>query len=111
LYPVGDFFTHRDLLQQWRYLIMTVEELLKQGDLQEALQKLQNLVKVYPGNIEYRIFLFQLLSVMGQWDRALTQLSVAAELDDATLAMVAMYRQVIDCERFREAGWLCRFRH
>jgi len=76
-------------------------------------------------NAEYRVFLFQLLTVLGQWDRALTQLNVASELDNATLAMVAMYRQVIDCERFREPfsrrqdpvvfgqpknGWLCRFR-
>jgi type VI secretion system protein ImpE len=81
---------------------MTAEEHLKQGDLKSALQSLQEQVRAQPGKAEYRVFLFQLLAVLGQWDRALTQLNVAGELDDAALAMVAMYRQVIACERFRE---------
>jgi type VI secretion system protein ImpE len=47
------------------------------------------------------VFLFQLLSVLGQWDRALTQLNVAAELDAGTLAMAQMYREAIRCEQLR----------
>ncbi len=85
---------------------MTAEEFVKQGDLNAALQQLQNQVKSQPAKAELRVFLFQLLSVLGQWDRALTQLNVAGELDAATLAMVAMYRQVIACERFREEVFL-----
>jgi type VI secretion system protein ImpE len=87
---------------------MTAEEYLKQGDLAAALQRLQEQVRAQPAKAEYRVFLFQLLAVMGQWERALTQLNVAAELDAATLAMVAMYRQVIACERFREDVFLGR---
>lgn len=85
---------------------MTAEEYLQQGDLKGALQKLQEQVKSQPGKVEYRVFLFQLLAVLGQWDRALTQLTVIEELDDAALAMVVMYRQIIDCERFREEVFL-----
>ena len=85
---------------------MTADEYVKQGNLNAALKQLQEQVKAQPANVEYRVFLFQLLSVLGQWDRALTQLSVAGELDAATLAMVAMYRQVIACERFREDVFL-----
>lgn len=85
---------------------MTAEESLKQGDLEGTLQKLQDQVRAQPAKSEYRIFLFQLLAVLGQWDRALTQLNVAGELDNAALAMVAMYRQVIACERFREEVFL-----
>ena len=85
---------------------MTAVELLQEGDLKAALQQLQGQVKTQPAKAEYRVFLFQLLSVLGQWDRALTQLNVAGELDAATLAMVAMYRQVIACERFREEVFL-----
>lgn len=87
---------------------MTAEEYVKQGDLNAALQQLQAQVKAQPAKSEYRVFLFQLLSVMGQWDRALTQLNIAGELDDAALAMVAMYRQVIACERLREEVFLGR---
>ncbi len=85
---------------------MTAENHLKQGDINAALQQLQEQVKKQPANVELRVFLFQLLSVMGQWDRALTQLSVASDLDDGTLAMVSMYRQVIACERLREQVFL-----
>jgi type VI secretion system protein ImpE len=81
---------------------MTAVEALKQGDVTEALRQLQQQVKEQPEKVENRVFLFQLLAIMGQWDRALTQLNVAAELDAACLVLVAMYRQVIACELFRE---------
>lgn len=85
---------------------MTTEELLQQGDIKEALSLLQSQVKANPAKPELRIFLFQLLVVLGEWDRALTQLTVAGELDDGSLAMVSMYRQVIVCEKFREQVFL-----
>ena len=47
---------------------MTAEDYLKQGDIKAALLLLQEQVKKQPANPELRIFLFQLLSVMGQWD-------------------------------------------
>ena len=85
---------------------MTAEDYLKQGDINNALLQLQEQVKKQPANPELRIFLFQLLSVLGQWDRALTQLSVVGDLDDSALVMVSMYRQVIACECFREQVFL-----
>lgn len=85
---------------------MTPEDLLKQGDLNQALQLLQEQVKKQPSNSEYRIFLFQLLVVTGQWERALNQLKVIKELDDSAIAMVLMYRQVIACEQYREQVFL-----
>ena len=85
---------------------LTAEEYLRQGDLTEALNHLQEQIRAQPANVKHRVFLFQLLCVQGQWERALTQLSVAGELDDSTLAMVSMYRQVIACERFREQVFL-----
>jgi len=45
--------------------------------------------------------LFQLLAVLGQWDRALTQLKVVGELDAITLPMVQTYHQALRCEVFR----------
>jgi type VI secretion system protein ImpE len=81
---------------------MTPEEYLSQGDLENALQTLQNQVRKKPAESRLRIFLFQMLAVVGEWDRALTQLNVAGELDDATLAMVMMYREVLSCEALRE---------
>lgn len=77
------------------------EDLLREGRFEEALAALQQQVRGDPANAKLRIFLFQMLAVQGQWDRALTQLNVAAELDPAALAMAQMYREAIPCEVFR----------
>ena len=77
------------------------EESVRRGDLREALLDLQAQVKKQPADPRLRVFLFQLLSVMGQWDRAATQLDVAGDLDPSTLEMVRAYKAVIPCERLR----------
>ena len=76
-------------------------ELLRAGDLAASLAVLQDQVRGDPSNAEKRVFLFQLLSVLGQWERAATQLEVAAELDAKTLAMAQMYREALKCEALR----------
>ena len=76
-------------------------ELLRAGDLTASLAVLQDQVRGDPSNAEKRVFLFQLLSVLGQWERAATQLEVAAELDAKTLAMAQMYREALKCEALR----------
>lgn len=80
---------------------MTAEESLREGNLEASLQQLQNQVRNDPSKASHRVFLFQLLSVMGVWDRALTQLNVAGELDPAALAMVQTYREALQCEALR----------
>ncbi|HHJ18726.1 MAG TPA: virulence protein SciE type [Gammaproteobacteria bacterium] len=80
---------------------MAVEGLLQAGELEETLKQLQAQVRDAPSKAELRIFLFQLLVVMGQWRRALTQLNVVGELDAAALAMVQTYREAIRCEVLR----------
>jgi type VI secretion system protein ImpE len=81
--------------------LQSAEDAVRQGDLATALDQLQTQVRKEPAKSALRVFLFQLLSVMGQWDRALTQLNVAADLDAGTLAMAQMYREAIQCERLR----------
>jgi type VI secretion system protein ImpE len=80
---------------------MTAEESLREGRLQEALAQLQDEVRRQPADPKLRVFLFQLLALLGQWERARTQLDVAGEMDPATLGMVAVYRQAIEAERLR----------
>ena len=81
---------------------MLAEQSLREGRLDEALAQLQDQVRKHPADSKYRIFLFQLLAVLGDWKRALTQLNVLSDLDDATLAMVQTYREAIRCELLRE---------
>ena len=74
---------------------------LRAGNLDQALVELQNAVRGNPADAKARTFLFQLLAVMGQWERALNQLNVAGELDAGMLAMMHTYRQAIACEALR----------
>jgi type VI secretion system protein ImpE len=77
------------------------ESSLKQGDPASALQQLQEQVRARPADAKLRVFLFQLLCVLGQWERALNQLKVAAELDPAALAMQEIYGDAVRCEAIR----------
>ena len=74
---------------------------LKGRTLAETLQELQGQVRKSPGDAKLRTFLFQLLAVMGNWDRALAQLKVAGELDPLAMAMVQMYSAALQCEALR----------
>ncbi|MDH4239500.1 MAG: tetratricopeptide repeat protein [Phycisphaerae bacterium] len=80
---------------------MQAEELLRAGQLSEALAALEAKVRTDPSNDKVRVFLFQLLSVMGDWKRALNQLNVAAELDAVNLLMAQVCRVALNCEALR----------
>ena len=74
---------------------------LKDGDVTRALKLLTEQVRAKPQDAKLRVFMFQLLCVLGQWDRALNQLNVSLELDGSTLPMVQTYREAIACETLR----------
>lgn len=80
---------------------MIAEQSLREGRIEESLTQLQQQVRADPSNPKLRIFLFQLLAVLGQWERALKQLTVAGELDAGALAMVQTYRETLRCEALR----------
>ena len=70
--------------------------------LMRRYKLLQVEIRENPADPKLRIFLFQLLAVLGQWDRAAKQLDVIAKMDDSALAMVYEYRAAIECEMYRE---------
>jgi type VI secretion system protein ImpE len=84
---------------------MTPEELLKQGKLDECLKAVEALVRSKPADAKLRVMLFQVLAVMGQWDRAQTQLQTAAQMDAANNLMAQVCKQAIICEHLREQVW------
>jgi type VI secretion system protein ImpE len=77
------------------------EQSLKNGDPAAALALLQEEIRAKPANAKLRIFLFQLLCVLGQWERALNQLKVASGLDASALAMAQTYGEAVRCEAIR----------
>ncbi len=81
---------------------MNAEQLIRDGNPDEALQILQSKIRENPTDSKLRTFLFQLLAVLGDWDRASKQLDVIAKMDVSTLPIVYEYRAAIESEKFRE---------
>jgi type VI secretion system protein ImpE len=82
-------------------VVDAAEQSLKNGDPAAALALLQEEIRAKPANAKLRIFLFQLLCVLGQWERALNQLKVASGLDATALAMAQTYGEAVRCEAIR----------
>lgn len=80
---------------------MDARELFQSGRLEEALSELKQQIRGKPGDPNLRVFLFQLLSVVGDWERALDQLELVGEMDDDSLLMVQLYRVALECEPLR----------
>jgi len=76
-------------------------EFLQAADPAAALQALTDEVKARPGDSKLRVFMAQLLCVLGKWERALNQLDVAAELDALAIPMKQVYGEAIRCEGVR----------
>jgi type VI secretion system protein ImpE len=79
------------------------EDLLREGDLSKTLTELQGRIRRDPSDPKLRTFLFQLLAVTGNWERAMTQLKVVGDLDAGSLPMVQTYREALQCEALRTA--------
>ncbi|BFI96617.1 MAG: type VI secretion system accessory protein TagJ [Rhodanobacter sp.] len=81
---------------------MAPENLLKEGRLDEALQGLTAQVRGNPADAKARVFLFQLLALLGQWERAQNQLKVSGELDPLNTLMVEAYSRALAGELDRQ---------
>lgn len=87
------------------------------------LQLLRERIRQSPARAALRIYYFQLLAVLGEWNKALEQLQLCAQLDSGATPMARAYREAIRCEALRSevfagrrrpflvgepAGWLVR---
>ncbi len=77
------------------------EEAVRAGDPRAALARLTDAVRAKPADARLRTFLAQLLSVLGQWERAHTQLNVVADLDKLAIPMRETVGHAIRCELLR----------
>jgi type VI secretion system protein ImpE len=83
--------------------LAAAEAAIRAGSPKAALASLTAAVKASPAKAPLRIFLAQLLCVLGQWERAHTQLNVVAEMDDAAGPMREMVGHALRCEKIRGA--------
>jgi len=74
---------------------------LRAGRLQEALSALRQAVRKSPTDASLRVFLFELLSLVGEWEKALTQLQVVGELDPDSFLLAQAFRPAVQCEVLR----------
>ena len=82
-------------------MVSSAEAAFRDSDLEGALTALQADLRAQPQNQEARVFLFQLMLVMGQWERALRQLNVLVEMNAQYALLAQTYRPLIACEAFR----------
>jgi len=77
------------------------DERLAAGDLDGARLLLVERIRSAPEDQAARMFLFQLLAVCGEWDKAATQLRALAQLDPETRMLSLVYGQLIAAEKER----------
>ena len=83
--------------------LAAAEAAVRAGDPRAALASLTAAVKAEPAKPALRIFMAQLLCVLGQWERAHTQLNVVADMDAGTGPMREMVGHALRCELVRAA--------
>jgi type VI secretion system protein ImpE len=79
----------------------TAREIFQAGRLAPAIEELTREVKANPTDGTRRIFLFELLSFSGEWDRAEKQIDVLGQGGPEAMLAVQVYRANIQAERLR----------
>ena len=77
------------------------DDLLRTGDLDAVRAELIDAVKRAPGDPGARMFLWQLMALSGEWDKALNHLRVLAQLSPQAQMLATVYNQAIAAERTR----------
>lgn len=79
------------------------DALLRQGDIDGARAALVEAVRANPADQRLRMFLFQLLAISGEWDKARNQLQALVQLSPEAQMLGVTYNQAIDAEKQRAA--------
>ena len=80
---------------------VTAKELYRAGKLDAAVQALVAELRDNPADTQRRVFLFELLSFAGEYDRAEKQLNILAQAGPDALTGTLMYRAALAAERSR----------
>lgn len=81
---------------------MSEKKIIFSGTIADNFEQLKEKIRKEPSTSKYRIYLFQLLCVMGDYKRAMTQLNVAADMDDDSKLMRQVCGPLLNCEALRE---------
>ena len=78
---------------------MDPKELIRAGRLSDARMQLIEEVKSSPANAGKRTLLFQVHSLLGEWDKAERHLEVLAAQDVSRETGVQVYKNLVQAER------------
>lgn len=81
---------------------MSEKKMLFSGTVFDSLERLKENIRKEPARPELRTYLFQLLCIMGDYQRAMTQLNVAADMDDENKLMAKVCGPLLNCEVLRD---------
>lgn len=81
---------------------------LAAGDLAAARAALVDAVRQSPGDAKARMFLWQLMAVAGEWDKAATQLRGLASVSPEAQMLATVYGQATTLEATRAAAYAGR---
>jgi protein involved in temperature-dependent protein secretion len=85
-----------------------IDGFLTSGDLDGARAALVERVRASPADQPARMFLFQLMLVLGEWDKAKAQLRALAQISAQAQMLAATYDQAIEAERLRAEAFAGR---
>ncbi len=81
------------------------DDLLRSGDLEGARASLIEAVKRAPADEATRMFLWQLMAVSGEWDKAAVQLRALAQMSAEAQMLATVYSQAITAEKTRAEAY------
>jgi type VI secretion system protein ImpE len=81
---------------------MDYKDYIKIGDLDSSLKNLKIDIKKSPSKIELRIFYFQLLCILCDWNKAILQLNSISKLSKKTSSFCKDYLEIIKAEKERK---------
>lgn len=80
---------------------MDLRSLIKEGSLSEARTALVEGVKSSPADTGLRTLLFQVLALLGEWDKASIHLDMISTQDPSRLTGVSVFSQIVAAEKER----------
>lgn len=80
-----------------------IDQLVQEARLEDAVTALESEIRSKPGDARLRLYLFQVLSVMGQWPRAGQLIGTVQTIDSKLLTTVLAYRGCIEAEIVRQS--------
>lgn len=81
------------------------DDLLRSGDLDGARAALIETVKRAPSDASARMFLWQLMALGGEWDKATVQLRALAQTSPEAQMLATVYSQAMEAEKTRLAAY------